>query len=101
MQKASILILGFFVALQVPNEKPSGDWLDAPLQVNVSLTELPADRSEVNPRCDAERRAAQSVAERVLVSKGWKLGKSTRGSGSVGGIEIVQAFLQYDGMCRP
>ncbi|HET9219918.1 MAG TPA: LppP/LprE family lipoprotein [Terriglobia bacterium] len=102
MSLASIWIAAFLFAGQLPKEEP-GSWLDKTADLNLSLSTVPPVKNEgTNPRCDATLRAAQTPADRVVVGQGWRLSTSTTGKRVNGGtIEVIQALLSYDGMCRP
>lgn len=100
---ALTLMFGFLLFAQAARQDRGGAWLDAPGQWNFSAASLVAEAPEgPNPRCDPTLRAAQTASDRLLTASGWKL-LLPRESRLVGGrtIEIVQAFLRYDGMCRP
>ena len=102
MRLASIWIAAFLFAGQTPKEEP-GAWLDKSTDLNLSLSTVPAVKNEGrNPNCDATLRAPQTAADRVVVGRGWSLSTSTTGKHLNGGtIEIIQALLSHDGMCRP
>ena len=99
---ACMLTAGLLVSQQTPYERSDGSWLDAPMEWNLSPTELLRGQPEgPNPKCDPTVRAPQSAAERLLTVAGWKLRTISEVKRSGGhSIEIVQAFRQFDGMCR-
>ena len=98
---ACMLTAGLLVSQQTPYERSDGSWLDAPMGWNQSPIELLRGQPEgPNPKCDPTVRAPQSAAERLLTAAGWKLTISEVKRSGGHSIEIVQAFRQFDGMCR-
>ena len=99
---ASLLIAGLVVTQEVPYERSDGSWLDAPTEWRFSNAELLRGQPEgPNSTCDPTTRASRSAAERLLTEAGWKLRLDTEVNRTAErSIEIVQAFRQFDGMCR-
>ena len=102
MRLASIWIAAFLFAGQLSKEEP-GSWLDKTADLNLALSTVPPVKNEgTNPRCDTALRAPQTAADRLIVGQNWSLSTSTTGKRLNGGtIEVIQALLSYDGMCRP
>ena len=101
MRTVLISVIWILIAQQITQEP--GAWLDTPGELNLSTGNLQRVEFDAsNPRCDATARAPRSAVDRLVIAQGWKLTALTENRrGKAGLIEIVGAFRQYDGMCRP
>jgi len=99
----TVLISVIWSLLAPQASQQPGAWLDGPGELNLSSANLQrVDFDASNSRCNTTARSAQSVVDRSVVAQGWKLtalAESRRGKAGL--IEVVGAFRQYDGMCRP
>jgi len=101
-QWALSLTVAFLLGQAIPEERPDGSWLDRPTEwVMQTPGILQVQRAESGSKCDPTSRGPVTAAERVLREAGWMLNRASNLTRSDGrSIEIVHAFLQFDGQCR-
>lgn len=77
-------------------------WLDRPLRNwnngNGIVPNAPRTLVALEPKCMAQTRNPESIADRAVTRAGWTLYGATQIYGSV---SLVQGLAGFDGMCRP
>ncbi|HEV7664966.1 MAG TPA: LppP/LprE family lipoprotein [Chloroflexota bacterium] len=100
---AVIALLAWSTTAAFAQSDGPGAWLEVspPANWNVpgaSVPVAPPEISNTESRCRTQERPPESPEEDQLVGAGWHLFNAAR----VGwGIRLVDALVDYDGMCRP
>jgi hypothetical protein len=104
LSKASVAVLGLCLALLLPaSASAQAEWLDSPPSSwntpGAAVPQAPTTHNP-DPRCRTSEVAATTPEGMQLSARGWRL-ESFWPPISSGGLVVLAALAEYDGMCRP